>query len=92
MSARVILGNIEHRPNARGEAYAYTRFEIMSHDGSIEGEIGVPLANDATVAAETKMRLRDLLRDALADLDRGPLKSGGGFQTFVGHPRSGRKG
>lgn len=85
------LGNIEHRSNARGEAYAYTKFEIMSHDGPVVGEIGVPLANDVAVVAETKKRLRDHLRDALADLDAGPLKSGAGFQTFVDQPKSGRE-
>jgi hypothetical protein len=73
MSASIIRHSIERRPNAVAQDYAYRKFEIMSHDGSVTGEVGVPNANDATVMVETKRRLRDLLRDALTDLDRGPL-------------------
>ena len=76
MSAKVIFQTIEHRQNGRGQNYAYTKFEVMSHDGSVAGEIGVPSASDQTVMLETKRRLRELLQDALADLDGFPLAAG----------------
>jgi hypothetical protein len=76
MSAKIIFQSIENRQNGRGQNYAYAKFEIVSLDGSLAGEIGVPSANDQTVLLETKRRLRDLLQDALADLDGVPLAAG----------------
>ena len=73
MSARIIYGNPEIRLNSRGENYTYTSFEIMSHDGSVKGEVGVPFGQPHVVLMETKWRLRDLLKDAVTDIDRGPL-------------------
>jgi hypothetical protein len=76
MSAKVIFQTIENRQNGRGQSYTYTKFEITSHDSSVTGEIGMPLANDLTVMLEAKRRLRDLLHDALTDLDGVPLVAG----------------
>jgi hypothetical protein len=76
MVARIIFQGIKREKNAMGRPMAYLAFEIASHDGSVTGQVGVPDANDATVMVEAKKRLRELLRDALKDLDSGPLGSG----------------
>jgi hypothetical protein len=65
--------NPETRPDGRGQDFTYTSFEIMSHDGSVTGEVGVPATQPHTVLMETKRRLRELFRDALKELDAGPL-------------------
>jgi hypothetical protein len=73
VSVRINYGNPETRPSGRGLDFTYTSFEIMSHDGSVTGEIGVPAAQPHTALMETKRRLRELLTGALEELDRGPL-------------------
>lgn len=73
MSVRIIFGNPETRPNGRGQDFTYTSFEIISHDGSVTGQVGVPAAQPHTARMETKRRLRELLTDALKELDGGPL-------------------
>jgi hypothetical protein len=76
MSAKVIFQAIEHRQNARGQEDAFTKFEVISHEGSIAGEISMPSANTATVMLEAKRRLYDLLHDALIDLQGNPIAGG----------------
>lgn len=75
MSAKVIFQNVG-RGNDHGREYVSTKFEILGADGSIAGEIRVPLATDLTVVLETKRRLRDFLQDALADLEGSQLAAG----------------
>ena len=76
MSAKVVFQKIEHRQSASGHECAYTKFQIMYHDGCIAGEISVAWPRTPTVMLETKRRLRELLLDALADLEGGRLPVG----------------
>jgi hypothetical protein len=59
MVARIIFQGIKRETtNAMDRPLAYLAFEIVSHDGSVTGQVGVPDANDATVMVEAKRRLR----------------------------------
>ncbi len=76
MPVRIKFGHPETRPSGRGQGFTYTTytsFEIISHDGSVTGQVGVPAAQPHTARMATKRRLRELLTDALKELDGGSL-------------------
>jgi hypothetical protein len=75
MSAKVIFQSVQ-RQGEHGREYASTKFEILGFESSMAGEVRVPLAGDLTVLLETKRRLRDLLHDALVDLEGDQLAAG----------------
>lgn len=70
MLATINFSLPERRKNSQGESYSYIKFEIISHDGTVSGEIGVPFAvDDNLVLLEAKWRLKGLLKEALNDIE-----------------------
>jgi hypothetical protein len=70
MVARVAVSKITRGLGRTGQQMAFVEFAIESHDGQFALNIGVPDGEDTAVTQEAQNRLKDVLRDALAELER----------------------
>ncbi len=64
------MGPLEAMTNVRNEASKARDFIIQSHDGYVQGQIVVPDDADQFVMVACEIRLLELLKDAIKELER----------------------
>ena len=70
MAVRIEWGPLEAITNVRNEACKARDFIIQSHDGHVQGQIVVPDDADQFVMGACEIRLLELLKDAIKELER----------------------
>lgn len=70
MAVRIEWGLLEAITNVRNEACKARDFIIQSHDGHVQGQIVVPDDADQFVMGACEIRLLELLKDAIKELER----------------------
>jgi hypothetical protein len=70
MVARIEWAPLEAMSNGRGEACKARKFIFRTHDGHVQGQIVVPDDGDEFVNAACELRLLELLKGAVQELER----------------------